>query len=121
MASITWCRCYMSLQSPVLFRALCEKFSWECVAGLPWSKRPQATNVLVIKLYFIKSRAGASMPETRQNTHHRQYNTALLLIITFVTPHHLAHVSATPVNPAGATLPLVWENSASCDYKETSD
>ena len=60
---------------------------------------PQATNVLVIKLYFIRSRVGASIPETRQNTHHRQYNTALLLIITFVTPHHLAHVSATVMSP----------------------
>ena len=52
---------------------------------------PQATNVLVIRLHASCKVAGWNAPYFRQHTHHRQYNTILLLIIEITWFHHLAH------------------------------
>src|SRR5256885_16671463 len=53
---------------------------------------PQATNVLVIRLHASCKVAGWNAPYFRQHTHHRQYNTILLLIIKSLTLHHLARI-----------------------------
>jgi hypothetical protein len=62
---------------------------------------PQATNVLVIRLCTSQSH-GRERPHTLDiditQTHHRQCNTALLLIIEITCSQHLARISATSGN-----------------------
>ena len=67
------------------------------VAGLPCSTRTSGNNVLVIRLRTLLShgweRLTLDMDITQ--THHRQCNTTLLLIIEITCSQHLARISAT--------------------------